>query len=156
MGVNSLPKTVTRHRRGCDLNPGPSAPESSTLTARLHSTVLTKARKISLQATALPVQTRPCIGCLVKSARLVNFFRKSATVRYGGLFAATKFSIASLTYLRKNQSTSLQSLACPISSISTTRTYTHTYITYLRKYIRVYVIEQVHDYNYSSVIFAQK
>jgi len=37
MGVNSLPKTVTRHRRGCDLNPGPSAPESSTLTTRLPS-----------------------------------------------------------------------------------------------------------------------
>jgi len=34
MGVNSLPKTVTRRRRGCDLNPGPSAPESSTLTTR--------------------------------------------------------------------------------------------------------------------------
>ena len=24
MGVNSLPKTVTRQRRDCDLNPGPS------------------------------------------------------------------------------------------------------------------------------------
>jgi len=35
MGVNSLPKTVTRQRRGCDLNPGPSAHESSTLTTRL-------------------------------------------------------------------------------------------------------------------------
>jgi len=35
MGVNSLPKTVTRQRRGCDLNPGCSAPESSTLTTRL-------------------------------------------------------------------------------------------------------------------------
>jgi len=33
--VNSLPKTVTRQRRDCDLNPGPSAPESSTLTTRL-------------------------------------------------------------------------------------------------------------------------
>jgi len=30
MGVNSLPKTVTRQRRSCDLNPGPTAPESST------------------------------------------------------------------------------------------------------------------------------
>jgi len=29
--VNSLPKTVTRQRRDCDLNLGPSAPESSTL-----------------------------------------------------------------------------------------------------------------------------
>jgi len=35
--VNSLPKTVTRQRRGCDLNPGLSAPESSTLTTRLPS-----------------------------------------------------------------------------------------------------------------------
>ena len=32
--MNSLPKTITRQRRGCDLNPGPSAPESSTLTTR--------------------------------------------------------------------------------------------------------------------------
>jgi len=37
MGVNSLPKTVTRQRRDCNLNPGPSAPESSTLTTRLPS-----------------------------------------------------------------------------------------------------------------------
>jgi len=34
MGVNSLSKTVTRQRRDCDLNPGPSAPESCTLTTR--------------------------------------------------------------------------------------------------------------------------
>ena len=37
MGVNSLPKTVTRQRRDRDLNPGPTAPESSTLTTRLPS-----------------------------------------------------------------------------------------------------------------------
>ena len=37
MGVNSLPKTVTRQRRDCDLNPGPSAAESNTLTTRLPS-----------------------------------------------------------------------------------------------------------------------
>ena len=36
MGVNSLPKTVTRQRRDCDLNPGPSVPES-TLTTQLPS-----------------------------------------------------------------------------------------------------------------------
>jgi len=35
MDVNSLPKTVTRQRRGCDLNPGHTAPESSTVTTRL-------------------------------------------------------------------------------------------------------------------------
>jgi len=37
IGVNSLPKTVTRQRRDCDLNPDPSALESSTLTTRLSS-----------------------------------------------------------------------------------------------------------------------
>ena len=37
MGVNSLPKTVTRQRRGCHLNPGLSATESSMLTTRLPS-----------------------------------------------------------------------------------------------------------------------
>ena len=37
MDVISLPKTATRQRRDCDLNPGPSAPESSTLTTRLPS-----------------------------------------------------------------------------------------------------------------------
>ena len=41
MGVNSLPKTVTRQRRDCDLNPGPTASESSTLTTRLPSHPLT-------------------------------------------------------------------------------------------------------------------
>ena len=35
--MNSLPKTVARQRSECDLDPGPSAPESSTLTARLPS-----------------------------------------------------------------------------------------------------------------------
>ena len=37
MGVNSLPKTVTRQRRDCDMNPGPTAPESSMLTTWLLS-----------------------------------------------------------------------------------------------------------------------
>jgi len=36
-GVNSLPRTVTRQHRDCDLNPGPSTPESSTLTTWLPS-----------------------------------------------------------------------------------------------------------------------
>ena len=34
--MNSLPKTVTRQRRGSDLNPGPTALKSSTLTTRLN------------------------------------------------------------------------------------------------------------------------
>jgi len=35
--MNSLPKTVTGQRRDCDLNPGPTALESSTLTTQLPS-----------------------------------------------------------------------------------------------------------------------
>ena len=37
--MNSLPKTVTQQLRDYDLNPGPSAPESGTLTTRLRSFV---------------------------------------------------------------------------------------------------------------------
>jgi len=48
MGVNSLPKTVTRQRRDCDLNPGPSAPESSTLTTRLSVLVTVIALRYAL------------------------------------------------------------------------------------------------------------
>ena len=36
--MNSLPKTVTRQRRDCDLNPGPTAPVSGTLNTRLPTT----------------------------------------------------------------------------------------------------------------------
>jgi len=46
MGVNSLPKTVTRQRRDCDLNPGFTAPESSTLTSRLPSHASGQKKKI--------------------------------------------------------------------------------------------------------------
>jgi len=37
MGVNSLPKTVSRQRRGSDLSLGSTVPESITLTTRLPS-----------------------------------------------------------------------------------------------------------------------
>ena len=45
-GWNSLPQTTTRQRRDCDLNPGPSASESSTLTTRLPSQRQGNERKI--------------------------------------------------------------------------------------------------------------
>ena len=47
----SLPKTVIRQRRHCDLNPGPSAPESSTLTTWLPSHRLSFSLKNSFSAT---------------------------------------------------------------------------------------------------------
>jgi len=37
LGMNTLPKIVTQQRRDCDLNPGPSTPESSKLTTWLQS-----------------------------------------------------------------------------------------------------------------------
>jgi len=43
--VNSLSKTVTRQRRGCDLNPGLTAPESSALTTWLPSHPFNKSSK---------------------------------------------------------------------------------------------------------------
>jgi len=60
MGVNSLPKTVTRQRQGCDLNPGPTALESSTLTTRLYQATRDYRTCIELHVTfaVLPCMTR--------------------------------------------------------------------------------------------------
>jgi len=57
MGVNSLPKTVTRQRRDCDLNPRPSVPESSTLTTRLQATPLNLVHYHNLL-----IETRLCLS----------------------------------------------------------------------------------------------
>jgi len=60
--VSSLPKTVARQRRGCDLNPGPSALESSTLTTRLPSHRMDRSR-YRLGQTHLGRLTQPRIRC---------------------------------------------------------------------------------------------
>ena len=54
MGVDSLPKTVTRQRRDGDMNPGPSAPESSTLTARLPNGVVCCRNNIACLLSVFP------------------------------------------------------------------------------------------------------
>jgi len=72
MGVNSLPKTVTRQRRGCDLNPGPSAPESSTLTTRLPS------HPIGTTLLLIP-PTVGCVGFNPESGVLVRWGCKNLT-----------------------------------------------------------------------------
>ena len=51
MCVNSLPKIVTRQRHDCDLNPGHSAPESSTLTTRLPSQPKYYSKKVKFSHT---------------------------------------------------------------------------------------------------------
>jgi len=53
MGVDSLPKTVTRQHRSCHLNPGPSAPESSTLTTRLPSHPVYYMNNVNISVTLL-------------------------------------------------------------------------------------------------------
>jgi len=65
VGVNSLPKTVTRQHRDCDLNTGPSAPESSTLTTRLpgvgpseRNPVRTKAQQNEIPIERNPIRTK--------------------------------------------------------------------------------------------------
>ena len=63
--MNSLSNTVTRQRRDCDLNPGPSAPESSTLTIRLpsHSTIPhNKSESVSLFLSFFCTCARPVFG----------------------------------------------------------------------------------------------
>ena len=52
MGVNSLPKTVTRQRRDGDLNPGHSAPESSTLTLGFRASHPDTSRKLPWRTSA--------------------------------------------------------------------------------------------------------
>ena len=78
MGVNSLPKTVTRQRRGCDLNPGPSAPESSTLTSRLPSHPVSAVKNhINFTADKLGCRLMACNGMSVAERKL----RSAATMR---------------------------------------------------------------------------
>jgi len=50
-----LLKTANRQRRDCDLNPGPSAPESSTLTTRLPSHAPAAERAFSRGTESVPI-----------------------------------------------------------------------------------------------------
>ena len=56
MGVNSLPKTVTRQRRGCDLNPGPSC-------AWVHHSNLHSATEPVYTATAIRTRAAADFSC---------------------------------------------------------------------------------------------
>ena len=74
MGVNSFPKTVTRQRRGCDLNPGPTAPESSTLTTRLLShpwaSGHTERNTHQIDCSAWTTNVVDCDTCVSQPARI--------------------------------------------------------------------------------------
>ena len=66
--MNNLPKTVTRQRRDCDLNPGPTAPESSTLTTRLPSHRF-------YTVTMRVYRCRFCVSCVFPQLPWVNSIR---------------------------------------------------------------------------------
>ena len=68
--MNSLPKTVTRQRCDCDLNPGTTVPESSTLTTRLpshphkSSNIQTKTVENDLNSVVVVFKIRQLAGML--------------------------------------------------------------------------------------------
>jgi len=68
--MNSLPKTVTRQRRDCNLNPDPSASESSSLTTRLPD-IRVNAQRLSwmLPISVLTDQTVSLFGAQTKTQR---------------------------------------------------------------------------------------
>ena len=68
--MNSLPKTVARQRRGCNLNPGPTAPESSTLSTRLPSHPIIGSSRLHCakrKATSVRPSVRPSVSPVVMS-----------------------------------------------------------------------------------------
>ena len=71
MGVSSLLKTVNRQRRGCDLNPGPTAPESSTLTTRLTSHPSSVFRHIIFLVKLV------CVSCLLRRSGALLCWRRA-------------------------------------------------------------------------------
>jgi len=92
--VNSLPKTVTRQRRGCDLNPDPSRVVHGSILCDLIQH-LGRRKRIDTRRRRLSTD---CIG---KSARLDNFYRKSEPLTPEGMFSATEITTSSPTYFRK-------------------------------------------------------
>jgi len=87
MGVNSLPKTVTRRLRDCDLNP---APESSTLTTRIPSHPIewyTWYTSLSIlnNAQAPHSYTRSCICKLLidkTDSHSIQYIKKITPIRF--------------------------------------------------------------------------
>jgi len=76
--VSSLPKTVTRQRHGCNLNPGSSAPESSTITTWLPSHPSSLYTQI---LTALPIKLQSCSSSSVENAETEVGWPRAETAR---------------------------------------------------------------------------
>ena len=65
--MSGLPKTVTRQRRDCDLNPGPSATESSMLTTRLPSHPAITCRQLTRRSEIHSRPVRALLAVLVRA-----------------------------------------------------------------------------------------
>ena len=78
--MNGLPKAVSRQRRDCDLNSGPSAPESSMLTTWLliHPVV----QYIGLQSTSPLQELACCMGSHSDRADIPTFTPSRAGTRF--------------------------------------------------------------------------
>jgi len=72
MGVNSLPKTVTRQYRDCDLNLGPSAPESSTLTTRQNIYSSENGQHLVFQNITMSIIIAIPLSCVSHGIGIVN------------------------------------------------------------------------------------
>ena len=95
MGVNSLLKTVAPQRRDCDLNSGPSAPESSTLTTRLPShRVLTGTNQFLLKYTAAAVPSRDAVTN-AKTWNSRSLLRSRLLLAYSASFIKLNFAVVS-------------------------------------------------------------
>ena len=68
--------------------------------ATLSGFIANRLPKNRLQTTASSIRTGTYMymGCVEKSTRLIEFSRKSAPSRSGGVFLTTKFNISSPTY----------------------------------------------------------
>jgi len=93
--VINLPKTVTRQRRDCDLNQGPSAPESNTLTTRLHvATYLRCGGVVNSQ-----IKKGLLLSLSVKKIKIGKYWAKlqTRTGLYRALFSSFSSAVARCT-----------------------------------------------------------
>ena len=130
--MNSLPKTVTRQRRGCDLNPGPSLPESSTLTTRLPSNPINAVRGELIELWAYVPLHRFCvnsIGCQYRdelSSRLHVWHTTRLRQQHRRTYLSADIQLVSEHGRHHLRSSSLQNTRCS----------THTYHSLRQKFCR--------------------
>jgi len=109
--VNSLPKTVTRQRCDCDLNPGPSAPESSMLPGVVFVTfqgcglgleTVSRCNNVSSRSRLGPIRLGPRLGLGPKRLG-VSSRSRAISCRWSRRFVRHTRSVAQYTRRRPIQ-----------------------------------------------------